>query len=213
MSENSTSHSITSNSLLINQAIHGETTTLTNRDFGDLDIQKLLKVIHQLCYQPSGLPTEEVQALVKAYPNFKIPPKSYGSLKWEKATVHQGQTFLKVFQSLPEPWTQKVSTLVQNAVNPVGRSDTVTKNDLCRLLHLRMHSNAIQAWTKALCPMERSELDAACSDSGIADAFTKEEPFNKLAEMFNNRESLESNDFQPENLACLYQEGKKNPRS
>ena len=53
--------------------------TLYSKDFQDLDVQKLLKVIHQLCYLPSGFPTEEIKILLQTNPNFKAPPKSYGT--------------------------------------------------------------------------------------------------------------------------------------
>ena len=123
------------------------------------------------------LSAEEVKDGKKFY-------KSYGN-KWEKLTAEQRN---KVFAF----WNTAIDSSVQNRIqtNARGRiaqeveaekerQAITTKNDLARLLHLRVDPSAAAQWHAALTEKSRTELDA--NDSSA-------DPFNKLAEFFNNYE-------------------------
>ena len=95
---------------------------------------------------------------------------------------------IEVYKALPVEFKEIVRRDVATMIDPVGMSHHITKNDVIRLMHLRMHSTAQQCWYNALCPMTRSDLDAAGSGAGLEDSHTILSYWNELAMMFNNRD-------------------------
>ena len=69
---------MTTTDSLQTSAILGEFTTLRSKDFNDLDIYKLLKIMHQLCYTPSGGPTKSFVKILLESSLFKALPGLMG---------------------------------------------------------------------------------------------------------------------------------------
>ncbi len=77
-----------------------------------------------------------------------------------------------MYTSLPQEFKEMIKIDVERTINPVGKSHHITKNDIIRLMHLRVDPSAATIWTSALCPMTHEELDESHSKSGVADAHT-----------------------------------------
>jgi hypothetical protein len=71
---------------------------------------------------------------------------------------------------------------VANVADEIVRQAMTTKDDLARLLHLRVDPGAAADWTSALREKTRAQLDVINSAEQAADA----DPYNRLAEKFNN---------------------------
>jgi len=111
-------------------------------------------------------------------------PKTWGSLDDSKK-----RKVKEYWLSLPVPFRQGIleSLKEERSLEPSAsvRQLQTTKNDRCRLLHLRADTRLSAFWRRALSPFTRAELDArntdaAQHDSGWAD----------LTAAFNDYESF-----------------------
>ena len=100
-------------------------------------------------------------------------PKNWGSLDDNKK-----RKVKEYWLSLPVPFRQGIleSLKEERSLEPSAsvRQLQTTKNDRCRLLHLRADTRLSTFWRRALSPFTRAELDArntdaAQHDSGWAD--------------------------------------------
>lgn len=113
-------------------------------------------------------------------------------------------------ESMRAAYEQSLANGVPATAQPTSnKSLDTTKNDRIRILHLRVFADAIMTWNRALGgSYERPLLDAINSHESDA-RDTDLDPWENLVEMFNNYSGRELNEFQPENLAVKYAEGRK----
>ena len=88
-------------------------------------------------------------------------------------------------------------------VSNKARAPNTTKRELVRLIELRILPAAQMQWLRAYSPQNRAELD-----TNLRNEETLGNPnkvyWNELAEIFNSRETDESNCFRPQNIVCDY---------
>ena len=138
-----------------------------------------------------GIDPEIILPLLKALPaNDCTNGKKFWSTfkKWSSLS-HDQKNKATVF------WKRNISQSVRERLLTISRQQIVaevadetvrqaitTKEDLARLLHLRVDPGAAADWTAALREKTRAQLDVVNSGEQAADA----DPYNRLAEKFNN---------------------------
>jgi hypothetical protein len=138
-----------------------------------------------------GINPSDVLPLLLSLPatdclNGKIFWKSYK--KWESLTPEQKNKCAQF-------WKHSISSHVRNrlsaaarivivgeAAEEIARQAITSKDDLARLLHLRIDPSAAADWTAALREKSRPQLDVSNSADQAADA----DPYNRLAVKFND---------------------------
>lgn len=130
-------------------------------------------------------------------------PASYK--EFNNLTAGQHITFKAVMLVMPLDIKEEMKrrSCTQNEPGNKKRAENTTKNDLVRLIELRIHSSVQRKWLNCFSPQDRSTLDA-----NLASEETLSHPnmvyFNELAAVFNNRNLDDSNDFRPQNIVCEY---------
>jgi hypothetical protein len=114
-----------------------------------------------------------------------------------------------MYKSFPEAYIEPLKSQIASEDDVVGTAAITTKNDRIRLLELRVFPGAIAAWTRALGPLTRQQLDASKSDES-EERRHELSPWEDLATIFNDRS--DSNPFQPQNRLRKYTDGKTNKR-
>ena len=129
-------------------------------------------------------------------------PKSYYT--WSKLDEFQQRKVLNIYLSLTDQQKRDLITEAGKFENPIGTSTNTTKNDLVRLLDMRMYPSFQTTWTKALGPLQRTELDAKNSHES-EERDHEINAWNILAENFNTRSfDILDDSFRPYNRVLLY---------
>eukprot|EP01036_Dinobryon_divergens_P029171 gene29171-38235_t len=115
--------------------------------------------------------------------------KSYK--KWESLTPEQRNKAAKYWKTSITPDVRIRLSEAARAIIVTGvaeektRQAITSKDDLARLLHLRVDTNAAADWTNALREKNWAQLDVTNSGDQAADA----DPYNRLAAKFNDYET------------------------
>jgi hypothetical protein len=136
-------------------------------------------------------------------------PKCYGV--FAKLDEYKAKKFLSLYLALDADEKEMVNNHVKTIKDPVGASTQTTKNDKCRILELRSYVGAQALWDRALRTLSWIELDARQSVVEDEEEKVKRNAWFQLVAIFNNRTA--TNQFQPQNRVCRYEDGKKTSES
>lgn len=203
-----------SNSLALSNteasAIAGEVpiAKVTREECGDVDPALCLQTLQKM------KTLENWSQLMKNLP--KKLPDSYKA--FEKLSSGQHLILKSIIITLPSDikteMIRRISLGSTDVRRGAQRAPNTTKHELARLIELRVHPAAQRHWFNAYSPQSRAELDANLRSEENLNNPNKVY-WNKLAEIFNNRDTEESNDFRPQNIVCDYTDEctKKEPYS
>ena len=138
-----------------------------------------------------GINTGNIIPLLLALPAIDCPEqklffKTYK--KWDALSVDQKSKTVAFWQKLSDSvrhrlTSQSIVLNTKDTEEEKQRQANANKHDFARIIHLKADVNAHTVWCKALREKDRATLDSRNSENAA-----ELDPWNQLAEMFNNYE-------------------------